>query len=51
MTTEDWLKVINQIPKNSRITLTGGEPLVYKDFDIIFSKTNEFSETNIVTTF
>jgi MoaA/NifB/PqqE/SkfB family radical SAM enzyme len=49
MTTEDWLKVINQIPKNSRITLTGGEPLVYKDFDIIFSKTNEFSETNIVT--
>ena len=33
MTTDDWLRVINQIPKNSRITLTGGEPLVYKDFD------------------
>ena len=49
MNTEDWLKVINHIPKNSRITLTGGEPLVYQDFDIIFSKANEFSETNIVT--
>ena len=49
MITEDWLKVINQIPKNSRITLTGGEPFVYKDFDLIFSKANEFSETNIIT--
>jgi len=49
MTTEDWLKVVNQIPKNSRITLTGGEPLVYKDFDMVFAKANEFNETNIVT--
>jgi MoaA/NifB/PqqE/SkfB family radical SAM enzyme len=49
MTTDDWLRVINQIPKNSRITLTGGEPLVYKDFDMIFSKANKFAETNIVT--
>jgi MoaA/NifB/PqqE/SkfB family radical SAM enzyme len=49
MYTKDWLKVINEIPKNSRITLSGGEPLVYQGFDIIFSKANEFSETNIVT--
>jgi len=49
MTTEDWLKVINQIPKNSRISLTGGEPLVFKDFDMIFSKANELAETNIIT--
>ena len=49
MITEDWLKVINQIPKNSQITLTGGEPFVYKDFDLIFSKANELSETNIIT--
>jgi MoaA/NifB/PqqE/SkfB family radical SAM enzyme len=49
MSTEDWLKVVNQIPRNSRITLTGGEPLVYKDFDMIFAKANESSETNIIT--
>ena len=49
MTTENWLKVIDQIPKESRITLTGGEPLVFKDFDIIFSKANDLAETNIVT--
>ena len=49
MTTEDWLKVIDQIPKHSRITLTGGEPLVYKDFDKIFAKANNIAETNIVT--
>jgi len=49
MLTNDWLKVINQVPKNSRITLTGGEPLVYQDFDLIFSKANEIGESNIVT--
>ncbi len=49
MYTNDWLKTIKEIPHNSRITLTGGEPLVYKDFDLIFSKCNEHSETNIVT--
>ena len=49
MSTEDWLKVIEQIPKNSRITLTGGEPLVFENFDKIFVKANENNETNIVT--
>ena len=49
MHTEDWLNVVSQIPKQSRITLTGGEPLVYKDFDMIFAKANEFCQTNIIT--
>ena len=49
METHHWLKVIDQIPSDSRITLTGGEPLVFKDFDLIFSKCNQNSETNIVT--
>ena len=48
MHTEDWLNLISQIPNNSRITLTGGEPLVFKDFIEIFSKSNEKSETNII---
>ena len=40
MSTENWLNFVEQIPKNSRITLTGGEPLVYKDFNIIFSNSS-----------
>ena len=49
MSTENWLNVIDQIPEKSRITLTGGEPLVFQDFDKIFSKANNIAETNIVT--
>lgn len=49
MLTNDWINFINQIPPNSRITLTGGEPLVYKDFDHIFKISNEKNETNIIT--
>ena len=49
MTTEDWIKVINQIPKNSRITLTGGDPFMLKSFETIFSKANEVAETNMIT--
>jgi len=49
MRTGDWLKFINQIPKNSRITLTGGDPFMAKDFEIIFSKVNENNETNMIT--
>ena len=32
METKDWLDLISQIPENSRITLTGGEPFVFKGF-------------------
>ena len=53
MNTENWINLINQIPKNSRITLTGGEPTVFdykrKGFETIFAKANEFSETNMIT--
>ncbi len=49
MNLEDWLNLIKEIPKNSRITLTGGEPLVFKGFDKIFEEANKVAETNIVT--
>ncbi len=49
MNTENWLDLIKQVPENSRITLTGGEPLVYKDFNLIFKTANIKNETNIVT--
>jgi MoaA/NifB/PqqE/SkfB family radical SAM enzyme len=45
----DWKKFINEIPNNSRITLTGGEPLVFKEFDELFKLCSEKAETNIVS--
>jgi len=38
LTTEEWLKVIEQIPFWGIITLVGGEPLIRKDFEEIFKK-------------
>tara|TARA_B100000902_G_C27279501_1_gene900850 strand:+ start:538 stop:1629 length:1092 start_codon:yes stop_codon:yes gene_type:complete len=49
MSTEDWLHLIKQVPSNSRITLTGGEPLVYKDFEKIFIEANKNCQTNMIT--
>ena len=49
MSTENWLELIKQIPKRSRITLTGGEPLVYKDFEKIFIEANKNCQTNMIT--
>jgi len=49
MSYNDWIKFINQIPNNSRLTLTGGEPLVFKGFDEIFSLSSKKCDTNIVS--
>ena len=32
LTTEEWFKIIDQIPWYSFVTLVGGEPLIRKDF-------------------
>ena len=49
MSPDDWLKLIDEIPHGSRITLTGGEPLVFQNFKEIFIKANKKCETNIIT--
>jgi len=40
MSANEWVNVIDQIPKNSRITLTGGEPTLFEynknGFETIF---------------
>ena len=49
MTGDDWIKVIDQLPKDSRVTLTGGEPIVFKDFKRIFDYVAKKFECNIIT--
>tara|TARA_A100001015_G_scaffold314332_1_gene423547 strand:+ start:260 stop:1378 length:1119 start_codon:yes stop_codon:yes gene_type:complete len=45
---EDWIKVIDQLPENSRVTLTGGEPLTLKNFEKVFLKVVDKHECNII---
>lgn len=49
--TEEWFKVIDQIPWYSFVTLVGGEPLIRKDFIQILEKVAKktFGKLNVVT--
>ena len=44
----DWIKLIKQLPENSRVTLTGGEPLVFKNFKDVFLETVKRHECNLI---
>ena len=51
MTTDEWLKVIKDIPFYSFVTLVGGEPLIRDDFIEIFRAVSKktFHKTHLVT--
>ena len=49
MNLEDWLGLVEQIPDYGRITLTGGEPLLFKGFRRLFSTIAERVDCNIIT--
>lgn len=51
LTTQEWFKIIDQIPFYSFVTLVGGEPLLRKDFIPILEKVAKktFGKLNIVT--
>jgi len=51
LSTEDWLKVIEQIPFYSFVTLVGGEPLIRHDFIPILEKVckKTFGKVNVVS--
>ena len=49
MTAEDWIQLTDQLPKNSRVTLTGGEPIVIKNFKKIFDHVALRFECNMIT--
>jgi len=44
MTAEDWINLTNQLPDYTKITITGGEPLLFPKFKEVFSHiANRFS--------
>lgn len=51
LTTEEWFKIIDQIPFYSFVTLVGGEPLIRKDFIPILESTAKktLGKLNVVT--
>ncbi len=49
MSDTDWISFIRKIPENSHITLTGGEPLVYKNFFEIFAEASKKHTLNIIS--
>ena len=48
MTADGWIKLIQEIPIGSRVTLTGGEPLVFKEFKNVFHETAIRHECNVI---
>ena len=50
MTTQDWLDLVGQLPEHSRVTLTGGEPLMFKGLREVFAAVAEKKcDCNIIT--
>jgi len=45
---EAWIKLIKELPENSRVSLTGGEPLILKNFKQVFTETANRHECNLI---
>lgn len=49
MTEQDWLKLTDELPEYARVTITGGEPIVFKGFRNVFDKVASKFECNMIT--
>lgn len=49
LSTEEWLGVVNQIPRFSLVTFTGGEPFVRKDFMQILTHACARTRTHFIS--
>src|SRR3989338_4076845 len=49
MAPEDWINLAEQLPENARVTITGGEPLLFTGFNKVFSYVAERFDCNIIT--
>ena len=46
---DQWIEVIDQLPEYAHVTLTGGEPLVFKGFKEVFKKVTEKNTCNVIS--
>ena len=49
MKEQDWCRVIDKLPRHSAITMTGGEPMLFKGFENVFIKATENHLCNIIS--
>lgn len=49
MSENDWLNLVKQLPDYARVTLTGGEPLAFKEFDSVFNAVSDAFQCNMIT--
>ena len=49
MSVEQWIKLIDQFPSYARVTLTGGEPFMFKGFKEVFERTASSYDCNIIS--
>lgn len=49
MTAKDWLHVVEQLPPYAAVTLTGGEPFVFKGFEEVFKALVTRHPCNIIS--
>jgi radical SAM protein with 4Fe4S-binding SPASM domain len=49
LTADEWIRFSNSLPKGSHVTLTGGEPLIFREFGRVFHEINARHTTNIIT--
>jgi len=49
MKLQDWINLTEQLPEYARVTLTGGEPFIFPDFNKLFSYIAERFDCNIIT--
>ena len=49
MTLKDWMKLIEQLPPYARVTLTGGEPLMFPEFKEAFAFVAQRFDCNMIS--
>jgi MoaA/NifB/PqqE/SkfB family radical SAM enzyme len=49
LSTEEWLNVVEQVPRFSLVTFTGGEPFVRKDFMEILTAASQKARTHFIS--
>jgi MoaA/NifB/PqqE/SkfB family radical SAM enzyme len=49
LSTDDWLRLVRQLPDYAHVTLTGGEPFIFKGFRDVFMAVTERHTCNVIS--